>query len=161
MKLSLLPTATLSFALVIVNNWSAFGQGGTVRTQANWATPVLKDANRNVVAPGTPLTPSTVYYISLQALPPIASDNNGNPVLNVLYIQVADGLDPSTIPNGIDVPVPGGRGYQGDVYVKTDVASNLPAQIYIRYRGETGEPIPNYPFTQYTLTNPSKQAFLP
>jgi hypothetical protein len=163
MKNVFLRTAKVTLAIVFTASGFAFGQAGTVRTQNAWARPILK-LNGNVVPPGSTLLPDTRYAVTLQALSPIASDNNGTPVLNVLYIQDGDGFVPSTssgIPFGVDVPVPGGRGYAGDVYLTTNSAADLPPQIYIRYRGVTFE---NDPTTNTSVGTPTiriQQALLP
>lgn len=131
-----------------------------MRTQQNWAAPILRDANYNVVAPGTALVPNSTYYITLQALAPIASDNNGNPILNIIYLQSADGLTASSVPKSLDTG-PNNGNWQATFTVTTVGADDLPERIYIGFRGVTGETIPNYPYVQYTNTRPIVQRFLP
>jgi hypothetical protein len=163
MKKGFLRTVASSFALVLITTGISFGQAGTVRTQNAWARPILK-LNGTAVPAGTTLLPNTNYTVSLQALPPIASDNLGNPVLNILYIQDGDGFVPSTAGGyspGVDVPVPGGRGYQGDIVITTNDQANLPPQIYIRYRGVTFEIDPATNIARGTPTIRIQQALLP
>ncbi len=161
MKTALTLRAIASLAMVLMASGLAYSQAYTVRDQANWARPILKNLDGSVVAPGTQLQPNTSYYISLEALPPIASDNQGRPVLNVIYIQDGDGFAPGSLPNGKDVPVPGGRGYQGDIFITTDNAANLTPQLYIRYRGATYEIDPNTGFAEGTPTRQIRQALIP
>lgn len=155
--------AASSFVLVLATAGLCFGQAGRIRTQNAWAQPILK-LNGVPVPAGTALLPNTNYTVSLQALPPIASDDAGNPVLNVLYIQEGDGYLPSTaggLSPGVDVPVPGGRGYQGDVSITTNDDADLPPQIYIRYRGVTYEIDPATNIARGTPTIRIQQKLLP
>lgn len=163
MKRILLRIAAASCALVLVSAGVSFGQAGRVRTQGAWATPVLK-LNGNPVPAGATLLPNTRYTVSLQALPPIASDDSGRPVLNVIYIQDGDGFVPSTAGGfspGVDVPVPNGRGYQGDISITTNDQADLPPQLYIRYRGVTYEIDPATNIARGTPTVRIQQRLLP
>jgi hypothetical protein len=165
MKNGFFRAAMAGLALTLVSCNFAFGQGGTVRTQNTWTRPFLT-LNGNVVQPGATLLPDTKYGVVLEALPPIATDNTGQPILGVLYIQDGDGFVGSSgsgIAFGADVPLPAGtdKRYQRTIYITTNSAADLPPQIYVRYRGITYE---NDAVTNFTVGTPTvriQQALVP
>jgi hypothetical protein len=148
-------------ALTLGAHSIAFGQGGTVRTQNTWSRPFLT-LNGAVVPPGSALLPDTRYGVVLEALPPIAADNNGQPVLYMLYIQDGDGFVATSGSGiGFGVDVPSANSYKGTVTFVTNSAADLPPQIYIRYRGVTYETNPATNTLVGTPTTRIQQALLP
>jgi hypothetical protein len=163
MKYNFFRAAMAGLALTLGAHSIAFGQGGTVRTQNTWSRPFLVTLNGTVVPPGSALLPDTRYGVVLEALPPIAADNNGQPILSVLAIQDGDGFVDSNSSGflGVDVPLPAGRRYQRTIYITTNSAADLPPQIYVRYRGITFE---DDPVTNASVATPTiriQQALLP